>query len=514
MLALGLGAEAESLANLAVAEDARAADSPDAAGLAAIAALLAGRLEEADAIADPRLDGTDEVALWRAARLAMQREGAPEAAAGFAASLPLLLAYPAALRERLLPLAAETMVLGGERDAAARLLEARKDDTGLDFARALLAERDGHAAPALAIYDRLAQSPDRKLRARAAVRAAELRLRTGAFSTAQAADALDALIYAWRGDRRELALRLRVADLRAQSGNWRAALALLRDTSDGELGQSWADAKPAIRARMGDVFAQALAGDAKAAISPLDLVSLIDENPDLLPDGEAGRALAARLADRLVALDLPNRAEPVLQKLMTATPSGAARAELGARLAAMRLARNDPAAALETLSDSAAEHLPPALDEARTITFARATAARGALAPATAALAALGTAAADEARASLLEQAKDWPEAVAALASYAGKTVPPEGMLGEAPARVLLRLASAAARAGDEAVLSQLRDRELPRVPPGKTADLLRVLTERPVRGVSDLPRAAQEAALARGVPAALQTLGAVPPPP
>jgi hypothetical protein len=510
MLAFGMGAEAGALANLTVTDDARLADQPDAAGLGAIAALLAGRTGEADAIGDPRLDGTDEVALWRAVRAAMLREGAPDAAAGFAATLPLLLAYPAALSERLLPLAAETMVLGGEADAARRLLAARASDTRLDFARALLAEHDNQDAAALGIDDRLARSEDRRERYRAAVRAAELRLRSGAFTPTQAADALDKLIYAWRGDRQELALRLRVADLREASGNWRAGLALLRETGEGDLGETWADQKPAIRARMGEMFAKALSGDANTALSPLELVSLIEENPDLLPEGEAGRALAARLADRLAALDLPRRAGPVLEKLMTATPTGAARAEVGARLAALRLRLKDPAGALEALSASTAADLPVEVDEARAITFARATAARGALGPAVATLAALGTSAADEARATLLEQARDWPGAVAALSSYAQKTVSPDGTLAEAPAQLLLRLASDAAQAGDEGLLGQLRDLDLPRMPAGKLADMFRMLTERPVQGVADLPRAAQEAALARGVPAALK---AMPPP-
>jgi hypothetical protein len=198
----------------------------------------------------------------------------------------------------------------------------------------------------------------------------------------------------------------------------------------------------------------------------------------------------------------------VLEKLMNATASGPARAEVGARLAALRLSQQDATGALEALSASAAEGLPAAVTEARTITFARATAARGALKPALEALAALDTPAADEARASLLEQAKDWPGAVAALASYAQKTVPEDGALPEASAQVLLRLASAAAQAGDEILLARLRDRELPRMPAGKLADMFRLLTERPVQGIADLPRAAQEMALARELPAALKTIG------
>ena len=272
------------------------------------------------------------------------------------------------------------MAQGGERAAAARLLEARKDDPSLDYARALLDQTEGRSAPALATLDRLAQSPDRKLRARASVRAVELRLQLRQLSTAEAAEMLDRLIYAWRGDAQELALRLRVANLRVQSGNWRAALALLRETG-GELSDAWPDQRATIHARMTETFGEALTQDARAALPPLELVSLIEENPDLLPDGEPGRrwrrgwqtACRARLA---------KTRSPGLEKLVAATPHGAARAELGERLADLRLADGDAGAALLALSGSAAPDLSPELNERRTITFARATAARGGLAPA------------------------------------------------------------------------------------------------------------------------------------
>ncbi len=505
-LALGLGAEAQSLAHLAMIEDGRAAAAADAPALAAIAALLAGRLDDTAALDDPRLDGSDEVSLWRALRRAALHQ-APQAAPVLAATLPLLLAYPAPLRTRLLPLAGETLVAGGEHDAAARLFAAHKDDAGLDYARALLDEAEGHAAPALATLDRLAQSPDRRLWARAAVHAAELRLRLGGLKPAEAADALDRLIYAWRGDGRELALRRRVAELRAAAGQWRAALALLRDSADGPAAQAWPDQRAELHSRMRSTFAAALAADAAAPLPAFELVALIGDNPDLLGSDTAGRDIAARLADRLTALDLPGRAAPLLQKLMDASPPGPARAELGTRLAAAALAQNDATGALTALSASAATGLAPDLDERRTLIFARATAARGALAPAVAALAALDTPAAEEAQAGLLEAAKDWPAAEAALARYVQRTLPPSGPLPAPAARTLLRLAAAAAEAGDETMLAQLRSAEVARVQDGKLADMLRLLTERPVQALPDLPRAAQEAALARALPASLTAL-------
>jgi hypothetical protein len=262
-----------------------------------------------------------------------------------------------------------------------------------------------------------------------------------------------------------------------------------------------------VHARLLQTFAAALADDAVHPLSPLDLVALSEENSDLLPAGEAGQALAGRLADRLVALDLPRRAAPILEKLMLAAPAGAARAELGGRLARLKLAQQDTVGALAALAASASDNLPAALLESRTLTFARATAASGALAPAVAALAALDTADAAELRAELLERAADWPAAEAALRAYADRIVPPEGTLDDAQAHVLLRLAAAAAQAGDETTLTTLHDHDGPRMPQGQVAQMLKLLTERPVQGVADLPRVTAETALARGLPAALQSL-------
>jgi hypothetical protein len=507
MLAAGMGAEAQAVLAVAAEKDARITDNPDAIGLSAIAAMLAGRLPESAGIDDPRLTGSDEIALWRAVGAAMRNAGSPRAAPVFAVELPLLLSYPAALRDRLLPLAAETMALGGERAAAKQLLDSHATDHSLDLARGILLQEQafdtgGDPKPAMQVLDRLAESSDRLVRARAATRAIEVRLAAGVLTPAQAADALDKLIYSWRGDARELALRLRVAELRQQAGEWRPALALLRETEAG-----WPDQKAALRARMGEIFADAVAHDAAQPLPPLELVALADENADLLPDGEAGLTLAARLADRLAALDLPRRAVPVLEKLAASAAAGPARAAFGGRLAAMRIEQGDAAGALSALAASDAPSLPAALIESRTLTFARAAASVGDLPRATAALTAVGTAAADGLRAELMESARDWPAAAAALRDYAAKTVPSDGPLDEAQARTLLRLASAAAQSHDDNALTRLRDHDTARLPPGKLAEMFRLVTAGPVQGVADLPRSAQETKLAGDLPAALKAL-------
>ncbi|HEY2620633.1 MAG TPA: hypothetical protein VGI78_25055 [Acetobacteraceae bacterium] len=504
MIALGLGAEAGAMLRMASTDDPHEADSPDNAALTAIAALLAHRPDEAQGLADPRLPATDDITLWRAVRQAQLLEGSPQAAAAFATTLPLLLAYPPEMRDRMLPLVGETMVTGGELGAAAALLDARKDDSTLDLARAMLQEAKGDSVGAMASYDLLAQSRDQSVHARAATRAVELRLAAGAIDAAQAAERLDGLLYSWRGDRQEHALRERLAELKARSGAWRSALATLRDSET-----LFAEDKTAIHAQLADMFAALLRGNAADSLAPLELVAVVEENADLLPSGADGEALQARLADRLVTLDLPKRAGPVLEKLTQGANSGVARAGFGERLAALRLREGDAAGALAALDASVAPDLPAELVEHRTLLAAAADARRGDSEHALAALGTLDSAAADEARATIMERANNWAAAQRALGDYAARTVPAQGKLDDAQRRTLLRLATAAARAGDDTALTALRQREGARMETGPLADMFRLLTADQVRSAADLKRSGQETALAHELPGQLKALQA-----
>ncbi|HVZ06810.1 tetratricopeptide repeat protein [Rhodopila sp.] len=509
MLALGMAAEAESLIHVAAEQDPRLADSPDVAALGAVAALLAGRTSEADAIDDPRLSGADDITFWRGVRQAMLEEGSPAAASVFAATAPVLSFYPKALRDRLLPLVAETEALGGESAAAGRLLLEYKDNPKLDYARALMALKENETGKALAMLDQLAVSADQFDRVRAAVMAVETRLAAGKIKPAEAADAMDRLVYAWRGDQRELSLRERIAELREQTGEWRVALTTLRQAE-----ADFPDQAAQVHARLQNAFADMVSDPRLQSQSPIDVVSTIEENADLASNRPDDSRVQERLADRLVALDLPNRAGPVLEKLMKGAPTPLSRALYGAKLAAIDVREKDASAALAVLDASDAPDLPPALAERRALTRAEALSRGGDTKVADALLATLGTPAAMQARAAMLEQAQDWPGAEKAWADYAAKSLPEDGSLDDDQARTLVRLATAAARAGDDAALADLRERFSPRLPGGALADMFRLLTAPPVRGTSDLQRVRQDINLAQSLPANLRALYAAPPAP
>jgi hypothetical protein len=501
MLALGLDAEAQALLALAMGEDGRAGEDPDLAGLRAMAALLAGRPAEAAGLDDPHLNGSDDVTFWRALRQLAQPGNEAAAAPALAATLPVLLSYPGVLRTRLLPLVAEALVAGGQGKGVQALVEARPEDRSLDFARASLAQADADPTKALALLDKVAARPDRLARFRALRQAIELRLSRGLLEPGAAADGLERALYAWRGDDREFDLRLRIAELRRLAGQWRPAIAMLR-----EAGQLWPERADTLRPRLSDSFAEAVAANGPRQLKPFDLVALAEENGDLLPGGAAGDALATQIADRLVELDLPRRAATTLDKLMQAAPSGAGRAQFGARLAALRQDLGDPTGALDALNQSAAPDLPTPLQETRTLLFARAAAANGDRNSAIAALATLDSEPALATRAELLEAMQDWPAAAAALADLAKRQIPPDGPLDAGQARLLMRLASAAGRAGDTARLAQLRA-TAGRLPGGELAQMFDLLTAGPLAGIGDIARAGRDARLAKAMPAAVKTL-------
>jgi hypothetical protein len=501
-LALGMAAEAEGLLRMAAAEDPKEAASADTEAMTAIAALLAGRPDEADGLADPKLDGTDDIALWRAIRLAMRDEGSPAAAAAIAAAAPLVFQYPQPIQEHILPLMAETMIEGGELAPAARLLALSKDDPRVAYARALMRQAEGDTGQALTMLDALAAGHDQFDRARAAVRAVELRLTSGALNKTQAADALDKLLYAWRGDGRELALRQRVADLRAQTGAWQTALSGLRQAE-----ADFPEQAAPIHARLKDMFSDMIHDPATEKLPPLSFIAAVEENADLLNDIGGDQGVDAPLAERLLALDLPSRAKPVLEKLVKQAKSAVAKARYGASLATLDAREGDDAGALAVLDASESPDLPDDLAERRLILRADTLAHHGDPAAGAALLAAAGSAEAIQARAQILETAGNWAAAEQAWSDCVALTLPESGTLDEGQAKMVLRLTTATARAGDETGLAGLRERFGSRIGSGPLADMFRLLTAAPVRTSADIKRSQTEMNLAASIPADLKAL-------
>lgn len=508
LLALGLGNEAQSV--IAAAAD----DAPQSAGdsrlvmLAAAAAVIAGRPLEAAHLDDAALPASDELGLWRALRQAIADPRSQAAEPALAAQLALLRAYPEPLRKRLLPIALQTIASGSHAGAVTRLLGETQADPHLEFARATALETLGVAGSdsgaAAGAYQALAVGEDRWVRSQSLRRLTELRLKNGTISPAQAADEVERHLDSWRDEEWEIAQRIRAAGLRRDAGQWRRAVSLLRETL-----KTWPEQREHVEPDLTALLEDAVGETGRATMSPLDLVTFAEENADLLPSGDAGRPLAIRIAEEMVSLELPVRATAVLTKLLASASDSLAKAEVADRLAVLQLRQHDSAAALRTLAATDAGDLPAELRERRALTEARARADTGEIGKATALLAQIGTPRAEELRANLLEKAKDWPAALAVIKAYANKIVPDTGPLDERQARALLRVATIAAEAGDEATLAQVRTRDTPRLPLGEVTDMIASLTRGRLDGVGDLQEVSREIALAKQLPGHLRNLAA-----
>jgi hypothetical protein len=500
MLSLGMDREAGGVLRAAVQDDPGQGAGADAAALLAMANWLAG-LEAGGALNDPALGKSDEIALWRALVRPPGGDRRP-AAAALASTWRLLLAYPDPLRRRLMRPVADAMLQGGQIGAAEAFM-ARMPEPSLDDLRAAALVQRGHVPDALALLDKVAGRADRKQAAAAARSAVELRLAAHQITPAEAAATLGKRLYAWRDEPTEIDQRLRVAALRTQAGNWRQALALLRDTE-----ALFPASHDQVRSAELAVIADLLRAGQAQRLPPLDLVALVQESADLLASKDASATLAPVLVDKLLALDLPERAEPILARLMAGTDAAEPKAALGARLASLRLDAGNAAAAIAALDQSDSSGLPQALQTGRGVLRARAMAESGETGAALSLLATLDGADSLALQAKLLEARKDWHGAETALLALAHETVPPDGALNVAQQDLLLRAASAAAQAGDIAVLQQLQG-DAARLDAGPRRALFQALIQQPVQSLTDLPRSGREAEAARAVPAALASFEA-----
>ena len=505
LLSLGLGAEAQSLLALTLSDDPRASGRPDILDLQAIAAVVAGRFAEAARLASDTAGGSDEAALWRGLLVASIGPSPRAAAPLLAATFPILLDYPSPLRDRFLPLAAETLARGAQTTAARRLLQSAPDLPGLDLARVVLARaeaREEDPSVALRLLEQMNKSSDRRLRARAATDLVEMKLATHAISAGQAADELDRNLFAWRGDEFERQRRLRIAALRGQVGQWKQAMLQLRETAT-----LWPEQADEIKPLLSNAFGKAFEASVSKTLAAFDFLALAADNVDLLPEGEKGQDLARHLADRLEQIELPRRAAELLGRLVAAAPPGEGRAELGLRLAIQRQKLGDAPGALDALNGSTAADLPADLRERRALAYAGSAAETGDPGSALALLAGLTSSDSLALRSTIQERTGDWPGATGTLRRLVDRSLPADGPIDRPGALLVLRLASAAARAGDRAETAFVKAALMPRVPIPEFRPMLEFLTAERVDGVSDFERAAAEARLASAISGTLRTV-------
>ncbi len=455
-----LAPEARGVLEAIARDDPTLAADPQVQLLTGAVELLAGDLKgAAQLLGQKGLDKEPEAPLWRAS-LAAESEDWPAAARGFTSAADLVTRYPQPLRDRFELQAAEALLATKAVDEAQQLIRLVLKGGGSASAKAMATYLDGerslaqgNLAAALELWTHAAAMGDRPARARALYAKAVARYDAKELSRAEAIKALDALRFAWRGDRIEITLLRKLAELKLADGDKRGAFDVLRDVALNFPDDPAAkEAMKQLSESLSDVFL----GPGMSEVAPLKALALFDEFKDYAPVGERGDAIVRRLVDRLVAVDLLDQAAALLEDQVAHRLAGRDKARVAAQLALLRLFDHKPAEALKALDIETPKDLPAELLRQRLQLRARALAELNRTDEALAILGNDTSRDADRLRADIYWRDHRWSDAAKAFANLV--PAPAADLKIDAETgRLVLDWASALTLAGDQGGLATLR---------------------------------------------------------
>lgn len=411
---------------------------------------------------DPRLDKFQEIALWRGS-LFLQSGEHKKAAAQFRTGDPVLAEYPDPIRTRLALERIEAGLSDQDVSGATLWLErldksagqlTRKDLARLRYNRGVLARKTRDLDRAVALWGQVKKSNDRWNAARAEFALIRLGVQQETIAPAEAARRLERLRFRWRGDGLELAVLKTLGETYLDQGDYRKGLNTLRTAVT-----YFPNSAPvkAIAQLMAESFkALHLEGGADR-LSPLKALALYDDFRELTPAGPEGDRMIQKLSDRLVTIDLLDRAADLLAHQVRYRLKGEEKARVGAKLAVIHLLDRNPKTALASLRNSFRPNLPQILEDDRRRIRAKATLELERYEEAIALLAGDVSKEADLLRADIYWKTRNYSEAAKVLQRLSGDPLTAGGYSAE-QANFVLSWAVALRLKRDEAGMKLLRE--------------------------------------------------------
>ncbi|MDD5585769.1 MAG: hypothetical protein PHY92_02290, partial [Alphaproteobacteria bacterium] len=360
--ARGMGSETLSLLSVLTRQSPELVYHPEFLALRGAAYILSGHAQEGlRDLGDPALNANPEIELWQAVGAAQLRDW-QKAEEKFNFTEDVLTTYAEPFHSRFSVLAVEAAIgMDKDREAAEWLerLETQPHlpeiEPAMKYLQGVLHSKSGRADAAEKLWREVARSDDRLYKIRAELALVDLGVATRSLTPLQAAERLEGLRYAWRGDDLELDILHRLGTFYIEAGNFKSGLSVLAQAVHLYPNSPLT---PPIRAEMAKTFHDIYLTDLGARLSPVEALTLYQTYPELLPSGEESNALKSNLAERLVAIDLLDQAAGLLEEQVKNGLKGETKARIGARLAAIRLLDRKPGVALTAL-DLSQSDIPP-----------------------------------------------------------------------------------------------------------------------------------------------------------
>ena len=361
----GFGAEALGVLNIVAESRPEIAETEEFRGLRGAINVLMARYDDArEDLHHPSLDNNDEARFWRATLQAYEGD-LYGAAADLRRMAAITRPYPRALKMPLETLIADAAVQLGDIKQATRYLEAMRANnpnpaeiSQIEYVEGRLHELSGDFDGAVGIWETVQEGPHRPSRAKAAVSRTELLLKLKQIDDFEAIIELEKLRFAWRGDQFEFDLLRRLGDLYIAIGDYRNGLRTMRQAATHFRDNEKA---PEVTQQMTDAFASLYLDNKADQLAPITAIALYDEFKELTPPGEKGDEMIRRLADRLVDVDLLDRAAALLQGQVEFRLEGVQKARVGAQLALVHILAREYEQAINALDGSDGPDLPEEL---------------------------------------------------------------------------------------------------------------------------------------------------------
>ncbi|MDE2030304.1 MAG: hypothetical protein KGI97_07050, partial [Alphaproteobacteria bacterium] len=291
-------------------------------------------------------------------------------------------------------------------------------EPAIDYLQGAIDARAGRAGAAETAWKEVAASNDQLYRVRAELALVDLGVATGSLTPAQAADRLEALRFAWRGDDLEVDILHRLGAFYIEAKNVKAGLNTLARAvalyPDSPM-------TPSIRIEMEHVLHDVFLGNLGKNLSPLDELALYQQYGPLMPRGKDGITIMHDLAERLVAVDLLDPAVDILDDLAKNRLQGIERDKVALQLAGIQLLDHKPGDALDALGYvGGSDPLTPKMKNEEILLHARALSGQKHPTKALALLQGNTSKGAQMLRADIAMHNQDWPGAATALMSLVG----------------------------------------------------------------------------------------------